>query len=115
MHACVNRLYQAFGLVLLLDTSVISDNLQLVGRYSRVVQDKVLSILSDQRLALTLGGDHSVALGSLAGSLAHCQAGNRNTRGNIGSVSQLIRNQSVRHSFIQSVSQSCIDFRWVGM
>jgi len=46
---------------------------EAVSRYSRVVHDKVLSILSDQRLALTLGGDHSVALGSLAGSLAHCQ------------------------------------------
>ena len=73
-----------------------------------MVHDKVLSILSDQRLALTLGGDHSVALGSLAGSLAHCQGGNRNT-------SQSVNQQSVRPSVSHSVSQSCIDFRWVGM
>ena len=45
-------------------------------RFSRVVYDKVLSILSDGRLALTLGGDHSVGLASLAASLAHSQVGN---------------------------------------
>ena len=28
-------------------------------------------------MALSLGGDHSVGLGSLAGSLDHCQAGTR--------------------------------------
>lgn len=41
-----------------------------------MVYDKVLSILSDGRLALTLGGDHSVGLASLAASLAHYQVGN---------------------------------------
>ena len=33
----------------------------------------MVRILEQGRLALTLGGDHSVGLGSLAGSLDHCE------------------------------------------
>ena len=36
---------------------------------------KVVRILEQDRLALSLGGDHSVGLGTVAGSLDHCQAG----------------------------------------
>ena len=47
------------------------DNRQLAtARFSRATYDKVREILGRGELALTLGGDHSVGLGSVAASLA---------------------------------------------
>ena len=41
------------------------------ARFSRVTRDKVKSILESGHMALTLGGDHSIGLGSVAASLEH--------------------------------------------
>ena len=41
------------------------------ARFSRVTRDKVKSILESGHMALTLGGDHSLGLGSVAASLEH--------------------------------------------
>ena len=47
------------------------DNRQLAtARFSRATYDKVREILGRGELALTLGGDHSIGLGSVAASLA---------------------------------------------
>ena len=47
------------------------DNRQLAtARFSRATYDKVREILARGELALTLGGDHSIGLGSVAASLA---------------------------------------------
>ncbi len=45
-----------------------------IGRASREISDRVESIMAGEGFPLVLGGDHSIAIGTLAGVAAHCRS-----------------------------------------
>lgn len=51
-----------------------------VSAWSRVVHDAVASALTQGRLPLLLGGDHSLAIGSISAAARHCRAVGRHLR-----------------------------------
>ena len=51
-----------------------------VTAWSHCVHDAVLADLQDGRLPVTLGGDHSLAIGSIAAVSRHCRATGRSLR-----------------------------------
>ncbi len=51
-----------------------------VVAWTRLVHDAVLEELRAQRLPITLGGDHSLAVGSIAAVARHCRATGRQLR-----------------------------------
>lgn len=56
-----------------------SDNLKYLSEISKTCQqlsDKVKSVLDSGELPVVLGGDHSIAIGSLAGVSSHCREQN---------------------------------------
>lgn len=55
-------------------------HLEEVTTWSLVVHDAVLAELQGQRLPILLGGDHSLAIGSIAAVARHCRATRRQLR-----------------------------------
>ncbi len=55
-------------------------HLDEVAAWSRAVHDAVLAELRRGRLPIVLGGDHSLAIGSLAAVAAHCRESGRKLR-----------------------------------
>ncbi|XP_055639653.1 arginase, hepatic [Toxorhynchites rutilus septentrionalis] len=53
-------------------TAVNMKKLEHVASCTQVLSDRVAQVLREDRLCLTLGGDHAIAIGSIDGHLKHC-------------------------------------------
>jgi arginase len=51
-----------------------------VSQWNRQVHDAVFKELSEERLPILLGGDHSLAIGSVSAAARHCRSTGRNLR-----------------------------------